>query len=327
VTDSFVINDYAKRVEETVDRNYWLGTLFWYSFGGMRVPHRDLVQMIVDAGLDPSTAPREPGDADVFRRVASSVLKDYDKVKDPNDPDVVSRYGFEEFHDEDRIIKRVTRVRVDSGAQDVGLVELGNIVFERDTRSITYEDFGMDTSFTAPITESVVRDVQSGFDGWRGCLDINGIRSWFRRQIEEDIGAFVVRSGGVIWFALERHRDKIEGLERVAGLLRDGKYGDIEFHAIPLINDEKQRERVREAYEAETAQELERLREIAVAYKKDDTSKLTKDKLASMWEDYHRLAERTREHEEILESTLRVTTGRLDIFKRTLRTLQGQVKP
>lgn len=327
-TDSTLINEYTHRVETKVDRNYWLGTLFWYSFGGLRVPHGDLVQMITDAGLDPDTAPRKVFDADVFRRVCTMVLKDFDKVKDANNPDVVYRYGFEEFNDEDAIIKRLTRVRVDSDAQDVGLVELGNVEFARDGSVIRWHQF--DDVDLDPINQlnvdRLIGHVQAQFRHWQGCLDISGIRSWFRKQIEEQIGAFVVRKGGVIWFALEKHREQIEKLEKVASLIRQGEYGEIEFHAIPLINDDKQRERVREAYEAETAEELDNLRELAVAYKKDDDKKLSKDRLAAMWADYHRLAEKTKEHEEILESTLRVTTGRLDLYRRTLMTLNSRVK-
>lgn len=326
-TTSTLINEYTQRVDK-VDRNYWLGTLFWYSFGGLRVPHGDLVQMITDAGLDPDTAPRNVSDIDVFRRVCTKVLKDFDKMKDTENPDVVYRFGFEEFNEDDAIIKRLTRVRVDSDTQDVGLVELGNLEFIRGTSSIRWHQFDeveIDSSSQRAV-DLLVGSVQMGFDHWRGCLDINGIRAWFRKQVEENVGAFVVRRGGVVWFALERHREQIESLESVASLIRQGEYGDIEFHAIPLLNDEKQRDRVREAYEAETADELDSLREVAVAYKKADDKKLTKDRLASMWDDYHRLAERTKEHEEILESTLRVTTGRLDMYRRTLMTLNSKAK-
>ena len=86
------------------------------------------------------------------------------------------------------------------------------VIVERPLQKIEERSVALDRfdeavdPFTNLTAERLAANVQSEFDSWRGCLDISGIRAWFRKQIEDEIGAFVVRSGGVIWFALERHR-------------------------------------------------------------------------------------------------------------------------
>lgn len=303
-----------------VDTEGLLGSLLWYSMSEVRVPHADAVKIITDEGIH--NTPNKPRDADVFRRIASKVKRD--KVP-TNDENIFEAYRFIEFKDDDTITRRMIRDTVDNSGRKIAVSERLDVTFKRDTSRIVIDTIAPDVS---GYDISLADEIVSGFDTWKGCLNAYALREWMRAHIYGRCLATKVKPGGGVYFVQQSFVGNVEALERIAEALQAytvEKYGEVEFHSLPLLDDRKQRDMVQKYFEAETVDAVDEMMAEITRISKS-TRKISSDKYAELLTQYQNLQSKTKDYEDLLEQKLASTTTRLDLFERSLKGILGKVK-
>lgn len=317
------LGQYADRVEASIDSDYYLGRLFWYAMPELRVPYKDFQAHLTAAGIT-SSPPHEPKDLDKFKSTCADVKRNRVPT---NNSEVFENYKQVAFHDADTITRRIIRERVNNTGKRVGYTELFDVIFDRETSDLTFKGIN-GFRFRANTTPADIRDqIIDRYYMDRGCLNAYSIREWMRDLIMR-LGATKVRPGGGVYFLREAHMKLIESLEILGEALGDYIVVDgsrVEFHSLPLLDDEKQREMVQRAFEAETVDAIDALLSEVTELTKAGKV-ITKDRYAAFLDQFQSLTERTREYEDLLEEKLASTTTRLDIFQRSLFGLRKNVK-
>src|SRR5690606_13800316 len=122
-----------------------------------------------------------------------------------------------------------------------------------------------------------------------------------------DLGGTNVRPNGVggLYFVKQECAPALEALEKFVSLIP----GEIEVHTLPLIDDMKQRQMVRRAFEAESVDAVDRMlgdiKEVM-----DRGKKISKDRYASFVTEYQDLLSKTQDYEQVLETALAETHTR-----------------
>lgn len=304
---------YADRVEHSIPDEALLGKLLWYSVSELRVKHDDVVKHLIDSGIA-TNLPLPPKDVDVFRRVCTAA----ERKKVPTaDPEIFANYRMAEFTDDESVVRRIVRQKVDNKGKKLGHREVADIRFERKTSHVDVRTLGIGRDETAL---QVAAEVQREFGQWRGCLNAYAIREWIRHYILR-LGATPVRPGGGVYFVKKEHAQAIDQIEDFAHRL--GDY--VELHSLPLIDDQKQRNMVKRAFETETNDEVDKLiDEIQDLRKKGE--KLPESKYSGFAERLVELSDRHKEYQGILQSNLDESRARIDILQKQVLTLSEIVK-
>lgn len=306
------LSDYRSQAEG-VGSDAYLGRLFWYSLSNVRLPHDQMIRMLHQCGIL-KDLPLPPTDVDVFKRVCATVKR----TRIPyNSTEHFANFIQREFRDTEYVTRRIVREIVDHKGRRLTFTEMGDIRYKRSDASLLYEPIDSDIEAYEMWTE-----IAEGFKLWRGCMNLYGVREWVKRFIE-NLGATCVRQGGGVFFLAEEHVDRVESLEEFAALINTADCGQVEFHSLPLLDDGKQRDMVRRAFEAETCDAIDAML-VEVADLADKG--LTTDRYARVLTDYQQLVARTQSYEALLEDTLANTGTRLQVFQKALLNLRLNVK-
>lgn len=306
------LSDYRTQAEG-VGSDAYLGRLFWYSLSDVRLPQTKMIQMLHQCGIM-KDLPLPPTDVDVFKRVCATVKRHRIPY---NSTEHFANFIQREFRDPEFVTRRIVREIVDHKGRKLSFKEMGDVRYTRKDASIVYEPI-------EPCTEAYEMglEIAQGFALWRGCMNLYGVREWVRAFIMNR-GATMVRKGGGVYFLAEEHVVKLEALEEFAGLINTNDCGTVEFHSLPLLDDGKQRDMVRRAFEAETSDAIDAML-VEVANLAD--SGLTTDRYATVLTQYQELVTKTESYELLLEDTLANTGTRLRVFQKALLNLRLNVK-
>lgn len=304
------------------DPDLFLGRLFWYTVSEVRIPHRRLVLMLKKAGLT-TRPPNEPKDIDTFTRICSAMKRDKVPTADPNE---FLNFRTVQFKDADTITRRVIRERVNNAGRKLEVTELFDISFDRTA------DHGDLVCKLRPgqrwkngTTINEIRDqIIDDYYHWRGCLNAWAIREWMRHFIIDENRATIMRPGGGVYF-LSRDRvsviESLEALEAPLARYLVSDTGTVEIHSLGLLDDRKQRERLRKAYEAETIGAIdEMLVEISAINK--GHKKITQAAHKKLVVQAAELAARTDEYANLLSAKLDSTDNRVELFREAVAALE-----
>lgn len=295
------------------DPNVLLGRLCWYSVSDLCVPHDDVVRALVASGIS-TNLPQLPTDDDVFRRVCSSVKRQRIPTADP---DVFENYLLREFKDKFSITKRIVRERVNSKGKRLEFTEMFDVTFSRSDGSLQTKSI----NGGRPICQEIAQEIETEYATWRGCVGSYTIREWIRAFVLR-LGATRVRPGGGVYFLREDHVAKLAALEEFGNRVPNGV---IEFHYLPLIDDRRQREMLRRAFESEASEACDQLIGEMQRLTKDD-KKITADRYAGFVTEYQQLLAKSREYSDLLEATLDSTGARLSILQKQVMEMRLHVK-
>lgn len=301
-----------------LDSDAYIGQLFWYGLSGVKLPHPVMVRFLTQCGIT-KNLPSPPHATDVFKRVCSEIK--YLKIP-THDPEILENYLMKEFRDDKTVTRRVVLEQINNKGKRIAFTELYDIRFDRSTKKITRKQINFHTS---DIPDRIYNDVCTGFASWRGCMNLYGVRQWIRNFVL-DLGAVMVRSGGGVYFLRQAYAGELAALEQFAALVNAQGFGEIELHPIPLIDDKKQRDMVRRAFESETSDAIDDIMVEITAITKDDRSVITADKYAKMVTKFQEIAGRTAEYGELLEDTLAGTNTRIALFRQSIMQLRLHVK-
>jgi len=313
-----ILQEHVKRVN-LADKSVLLGRLCWYTVSQtLKVSHADVVNGLNTVGLS-STIPPYPKDFDVFRRVASNAAR---KKIPTSNVNVFENYLVEDFggRGENVICRRIVRQTVDRKGRKLDYVQLRDIEFHKNTTAIVVKDLPDNVNGNLKVDE-ITEEIRSEFAAWKDSLNAYAIREFIRKRVL-DFGATLVREGGAVYFITEDQAVKMESLETFVNALPGT---ESTFHSLPLIDDKKQRQMVRKAFEAETCDAVDEI--MAEITEIQRTGKqISSDRYAKLVTDYQRLTARTVEYEELLETGLGEAKSRMSLFETAIVGLKTSVK-
>lgn len=294
----------------------FLGRLVWYSFSNVKIDHSEAVRALVRAGID-KQLPLPPKDADVFRRVTGS-RANRKRVKTV-DPDVFENYRLVEVSkpNEAQIVRRIVCQRVDQHNRELEHEELDEIVFTHATSGVRVENT---TGSTNVISQEMTGLIIADFNAWRNGLNSYAMREWTRKFLLS-LRATSVRPGGGVFFVSEEHAGKVAAVEEFVNALP----GECIFHSLPLVDDRKQREMLKRAFEAETSDAIDNLL-AEISDIRQNGTRIGEARYAEYLDEYQMLMAKTKEYEGLLEHQLAATHSRLDIFQSSIMGLLGNVR-
>jgi uncharacterized protein DUF6744 len=237
-------SDYSNRLK-TADVPS-LGSLCWYTASEeTAVPHADMEAHLQVVGLDAFT-PKAPRDDDVFRRVCTNAQR---KRVPTADPKVFENYLVRDVQRKGlKVTKQIVREQVDQSNKRLSYDPIVEVEYDSLASNLSYALLGVTNGGSTAV--NIAQEIETNFLANRNTLNGYAIRELFRRVLVSSY-ATGVRNG--VYFCGKAHADRIDALERLARMIPNAS-----FHSLPLVDDVKQRTMLREAFEAETVDELRR---------------------------------------------------------------------
>lgn len=297
-----------------------LGSLIWYSVPEATiVEHGQLEAILTKQGLD-EYVPRVPKDKDVFKRCATAGTR---KNVPTDDPEVRLNFLVRDVNTiGDRAWKHVVVEQRDAANNKLGYSPAVELMFNGEGGEGKAEVSlnmlaGFDQHTSGPEAEEIAKGIVKCFEDTRGHVNAYGIRDLIRKVLA-GARSTTVRPAGGVYFVMESERIMVEALERVADS------AGCEVHSLPLIDDGKQREMLRKAFEAETIDEID--------VTMDEINKLlsgppiSQRKFNALMKKMGTVREKTSEYQDLLDTQVDNTEFRLQMYERAMKRLLEHVE-
>jgi hypothetical protein len=283
----------------------FLGSLCWYSVSeSLSIEHAKLKQALSNVGLPVEVAP--PRDDDVFRRTCSAAQQS----RIPTGAgtflnvmlrDVSRRNG--EVH------KQIVLEEVDANNEELHHVATHKVTWSMSGIAV----LEIETSPFPSITDQTIKAIQDGFDQGRQRHNAYAVRELIRKTLM-NAKATLVRPTGGVYFVMRDNAATLDAVQKLADHI-DGA----SVHALPLIDDVRQRKMVKEAYEHETVLEIDRrLVELDTMLKGPE---ITGKRWAALREEFDDLVARTEEYADLLEESADAAEDRIKIYRERIKSL------
>lgn len=294
-----------------------LGYLVWYFVGEDKlVQQADMIKAILETGA-PLALPKQPKLSNIFRRACT----DAERLKVPSEvPDEYYNYLVRNSGVDAQSINRVVvQERVDSKNHKLGFVEIGDIAFDKETHKVS-------SAFSVPMN-SLTPEMSDAF------LSIVGFVNKYMQDEEFTVTPYViretirhgllalhasrVREGGGVYFVHHEHDAALMAISAVVDTLPN-----VMFHYLPLIDDEKQRQMVKEAFVEESLGETHKLMgELSDAI--NSGKPIGAKKFVELKDRYNGLYEKMVAYQGILEDNLHESQLTLELCNSQLVAIIG----
>lgn len=302
-----ILNDYEHRINDTSIPI--LGSLCWYAVQARcKVSHDDFAQRLSTEGLDRHT-PAKPRDDDTFLRVTSDIERKREPV--PGHEDVFENFLVRKVvHSKGHVIKHIVVERVDGENKRLAYKPVVELEFIEAGGEFVITPIGWPVN---PRALELAHTARDEYHAWRGSLPPNSVRTVINNVIA-DAGATLVKPTGGIYFLLGHRLDQLRALERVfTGI--EGVF----VHGVPLIDEQDQREMLRQAFIDETVGEMakltEEMNELTAA------GKVTSKRFAALNTRIEAIKAKTAEYSNILEVSSETTNLRMQALEAARRRL------
>lgn len=300
----------------TLPAELTLGSLCWFSMGmDLRIEHADFLARMMEVGLDVN-APQYPASLDIFRRATT----ENERFRVVNEDGSVSNYLLRQWlNDPDKLVYQLVCEKVDVARTDrLRYIVLANVTYLKHTENVEVEHVG-DPVF-ASISAEVGGRIQSYFTYWRGHLSHQPIRQMVRHCLDM-WNATAVRSSGGIYFVAQDQHESLEKLERLINSLPR-----CSFHVLPLIDDRKQREMLKQAFEDESIGEVDKLIGDIQTVLSDPDKRVTENAAMKVHERFTKLTGKTASYSDLLDETMEMTASRLEVLQATVQELFTRIR-
>lgn len=318
MNDMNELTEYQQRTD-SYNNDLYLGRIVWYALSEQSyVNHGIFCQQIHDSGMGwpmPGVV-REP---DLFRRVTT----DAQRRRVPTDnPNTFINYNFREVgKDGDHIWRQLVAETVDFNGRRLDYRVIAEVVFTRSPLAINdnlFEDAldGMPVS-VLPETLAIIANVRNAFNAQWNLLTPYTLREYVRRTLRQT-GATVLRDG--VYFVREDHAEQVAALDTIINAIPGAM-----LHSLPLIDDRKQRDMLRQAFEDESVGEIDKLINEVTELTRSD-KKITSNRFGEYLSRYNDLRAKVVEYSDLLDTAMELTAARLEVMNATLTGLLDQVK-
>lgn len=290
-----------------------IGSLVWFGVeDGVKIEHAGLLTRLSAAGFS-AFAPPEPRDSDVFTRVCS---KSHRKKVQTSNPNVFVNYMLRPVgKDGTSIWRRIVAERVDTKGKKLGYSECTDLIYSDSNSTILPSPKDNPDSVSDEITLKVISD----FNNMKGCVNSYVLREQLRK-ILTSLDAITVRNRGAVFF-IPGHDTEIVEFEKLV----DSLGGGVIAHSLPLVDNNKQREMVREAFESESVDDLDELIEDVYQSLNGPRGLTQKGKVSYILR-LENIKKKVTNYSSVLEQTLSLTETKMDVAQKLmLNVITGEI--
>ena len=289
-----ILDNYVKQVQKRDVE--LLGLLAWYSVPSTaEIEYADFIKLIADNDA-PISKMKPPSPNNVFRRACSH--SKLSKQPGPDD-DITCNYMFRDVsYDKTYIYKALVEEQVDKDNHTLDHRVIADIHFDKGTHNILCKTKIAHDDYARPALDALMAAME-GFVQNKGTkIHDLIIRESARRALEGPLMSVGVRPGGVVYFVSTDKADELAALEAVINGVPEAN-----FHILPLIDDSKQRDMLKEAFEEESiGQTRELMSEIAKALENSDG--VPASKFISLQEQYAKMKDKMDAYKKLLNDSL-----------------------
>ena len=320
MTISNPVDAASERLKQTFSPDTFLGFINWYSISetSVRTTLDDFNAVCEAEGLESRV--RGPRVVDVFKRACKTAEERY--VPTPKElADLGYGDGVHHFNymvrsagsDSDSVWRILVREVVDRQDHTLDHVQIAKLTFRRAGNMLV----GWETSPT-DHERALIDEVVRYFAEETQTLTTNAVRNFITNTVERDQMGIRVRATGGVYFVRNQFTEQLDALERVVKKIG----GD--FHSHPLIDDSKQREMVRIAFEAEAKADIDSVMAEMVEISKSGKN-ISKNKWMDLNNEYEHYRRKIREFSDILDASLTNSAAWLEVMKEQVDSLLDQV--
>lgn len=358
---SIELTDHLKHTA-TLDKGAFIGSLCFYTIEATTVPYATAKAQMEAAGLGSAVPRSAPCDADVFRRAFSngrrrrtqttSTTVENLLVSDVANrwvtlgtrgralEEIVKRIVVEEVDQEGELLSysEAVEIRYNVNHPDALSIKVINEPLPVSAHAEVLADLRAVLEGTAPAASGVAsalaatsasasgtaramtlaRELEAVYLRERGCLDSNGIRLMVKTALSE-CHATLVREGGGVYFVSSKYDPQLDALVKIADVIPGAT-----VHTVPLIDDRRQRDLVKKAYEAEVTTEVDKLIVDALEVLKGDDG-ISPRKFSALQTKMLAVKSKVSEYDELLQEQIDSSRFRLDILTHHMRELFNKV--
>ncbi len=298
----------------TIDSNLYLGKLCWYSVPEhVTSDHSFLTTKMSEYKVN-NTPPPAPRGVDVFKRACTAAQ--HEATENILDTPTKVRYMIlPSGHDSEAVWRTLVKEALDSSNHVFFYENIAQIRYIRATEEIQLTDF-----LNEDHTHSLFHEVRSYYDRNINLLTAYAIREFIRKTLENNLHSTCVRPSGGVYFVQKEYFDDLQALENVINDIPSAT-----LHTLPLIDDSKQREMLRLAFEDESVGEIDRLLGDVAEILKSEGS-ITQNRFLSFANEYDLLRSKVAEYSDLLDMAMTSTASRLEIMSNSLFELLSKVK-
>jgi len=319
MTTTIELTDYNKHLT-SLDSSNFLGYLMWWSVSDSLVGHAQFLEAATELGLEgfvpgPSSAP------DAFR---GSFENGQRRSIPTDDPDVrINVLVRQVVATSNEILKRVVLEEVGAHEERLSYREAYEVRFVKDDPDhLQWRSLGSLDGAHANEVRALVHSLAAQYQARRLSLNGQVVRHMIRRLLD-DVFAVCVRDGGGVYFVGTDYNARLEALEALAARFP----GSISVHSLPLLDDRKQRDMLRTAFEDEANKDVERIiAETTRILAEGKTGKtIGKRKFTTLQAQYLQLREKVGAYNDLLESQQNTASMRLEVLGAQLASLIANV--
>lgn len=302
---------------DSLDDSLFLGRICWYAITeNSFMMHDAFCQELLSRGFT-TTLPPVPRSSDVFKRACTAAQK----TRVPLDSNRMNILIREVGHDSLNVWRNVVVEVVDTEGHRLDYIEVAKIHYDRRAEKINttfVEDQLGRPVLDNPAVNAVIQEVNDLYSAWYNMLTPYAIREHLRKIIR-GLGATVLRDG--VYFIPQEHAEKVEALEEIVGKVSNGSL----FHSLPLLDDRKQRQMLRAAFEADSVDQIDKvLDEVRDIFQKD--RKISSDTFANYKVRYDTLRTKIADYSDLLDEAMVASATRLELMDQALFDLMSRVK-
>lgn len=306
------IEELRERVNH-LDPSILLGHVVWFTIPESAATDRSTLERECKAAGLNVALPPAPRATDVFKRACTSVQENRIPTSDPRR--FVNLMSRRVGQDPDHVWRRLVEETVDFDGHTLSYEEVWEFRFNRADNTITSTPLIANPSTEAQQAADAITQY---FRSQYTTITAYTIREWIRTVLRS-LSSTALRDG--VYFLRTGHAVPKVALDRVVNALSGAS-----FHSLPLIDDRRQREMLKQAFEDESINEVDRLvGEITMILRNQD-KKITSDRFATLKVECDRLRGRVAEYSDLLDLALDTTASRLEILQTSLQHLLGRVK-
>jgi len=313
------VQQLATNLTNKYNSDLFLGRLCWYSIpDAVTVTRKEFIATLAKHNVPFGQNLPEIRSVDVFKRGCKSA----ERIKYvPTDTEKRLLGLPDHCHanhlfrnsgsDKDFVYRSFMREIVDSSGHEISSVEIASLVYDRSAELIARVTKQPNI---LGVEEDIIQDVFDYFQTEAERITPYSIREFVRKGVEWNFHAVKVRPSGGIYFIQEQFADDAGHLEDAINEVGGA------FHSLPLLDDSKQREMLKKAFEDESLDDItilmSEISEIMVNGKV-----ISVDRYVDFKVRYDKLITKVLEYSNILDEAMGTTSSYLELAENQIKSL------
>lgn len=296
-----------------------LGHIAWYTITKPQLTHEDIMQLVIDNGLDPVIVPKPPRAGDAFKRACRySERLGLSIPYSPNTANFLIRPVTQTLED---IERHVVLEIIDPDGRKLTHSTAAELQFERKTGVLNVKMEQLEPELQ-PLLEDTMDQFAATLKDSTKYVEAQVIRRMIRLQLEH-MHAVLARAKGSVYFIPKSQKKLMEGLDAFTTSCGEGSA----FHSLPLVDTTKQQELISGAFEDGVHEQSQQ-----IITELHALSSQGKEITANSWNDYKQklvaLTHKANEYTDLVDVELTKSQIELEAVNAQLQDflLSGLVK-